>query len=117
MLLPAAIVAVVLALVLYATSVFQEFSRKAVSSATLALFWWGFVFDLTGTALMSLMTEGFALDFHSVAGLVALALMGGKAVWSSVNYREGSGKRVPPVYTIASGLVWLAVFVAGFFVR
>jgi len=116
MLLLTAISSVILALIFYATSIFQEFSQNRVSFGVLMFLWCGFVFDLTGTILMSLLSKGFSLNFHSIAGLTALLLMGGKAIWSSINYREGLGRRIPVVYTMVSGLVWLAVFFAGFYV-
>lgn len=115
MLLISAIISVLLALIFYATSIYQEFAGKKVTRKILILFWLGFVFDLTGTILMSLIAKGFSLNFHSVLGISALGLMGIKAVWSSINYRAGLGQRVPTAYTVLSALVWLAVFLLGFF--
>lgn len=117
MLLLFAIISVFLALAFYATSISQEFLKKEVSLKILVLFWLGFVFDSTGTLLMYLISPGLSINFHSVAGLTALALMGAKAVWSTVNYRKGEGQRVPKAYTIASAVIWAAVFVAGFFIN
>jgi uncharacterized repeat protein (TIGR03987 family) len=117
MLLLFAIISVFLALIFYATSIYKEFREKKLSIKALAFLWLGFVFDLTGTILMSLIAKGFSLNFHSIAGLTVLALMGVKAAWSSVNYRQGAEKRVPVFYTLISSLVWLAVFIAGFFIH
>lgn len=115
MLLLFGILSVFLALVFYATSLFRELVRKELTLKVLVFFWLGFGFDLAGTILMSLVSEGFSLNVHSILGISALLLMGIKAVWSSVNYRAGLGKRVPSAYTVFSALVWLAVFVLGFF--
>jgi uncharacterized repeat protein (TIGR03987 family) len=115
MLLLSGIVVVFLALIFYAASLYQEFAQQKVTRKILIFFWLGFLFDLSGTVLMSLVSQGFSFNFHSILGISALALMGIKAVWSSMNYRSGLEKRVPAAYTVLSATVWLAVFLLGFF--
>ncbi|MDP1884431.1 MAG: TIGR03987 family protein [Candidatus Moranbacteria bacterium] len=115
MLLLFAIISVFLALMFYAVSILQEFAKKEISLKILILFWLGFVFDLAGTLLMSMISEGLSFNFHALAGLSALVLMGVKAAWSTINYKQGLGKRIPSLYTIAAAAIWMAVFIAGFF--
>jgi uncharacterized repeat protein (TIGR03987 family) len=116
MILLFAIVSVFLALIFYSGSILRELVKKEVTRNILILFWLGLFFDVAGTILMFNISKGFSLSLHSVIALIALFLMGIKAVWSLVNYRAGLGRRVPTVYIMFAWILWLSVFVLGFFI-
>jgi len=114
MLLPFAIVSIILALIFYAISIYQELVKKVFTLKIIILFWIGLTFDLTGTILMFLIAEGFSMDTHAIIGLVALVLMGIKAMWVLVRFKKGMTIGVPKIYTLISSLMWLTAFFMGF---
>lgn len=114
MLLPLAIASIVLALIFYSISVYWEIVKKKFTRKTVGLFWIGFAFDLLGTILMCMISEGFAMDAHAITGVIALTLMGTKAVWSLVRYQKKLSSGVPKIYTLVSFTLWIGVFLMGF---
>ena len=79
-----AIVTITLALVLYSIGVFGEKVAGRLSPLFLIFFWAGFIFDTTGTTLMSNMAGGFSLNIHGLTGALALILMVIHAVWATI---------------------------------
>ena len=66
-----------LALVFYTIGVFDE-RRHSLTKRNLVLFWTGFVFDTTGTTIMTLMAQSggdAALGMHAASGGLAIVLM------------------------------------------
>lgn len=115
MLLLFAIISVFVALGCYGASLWSEFFLGAITRRVRGLFWTGFAFDAIGLALMFMLAGRFILNLHGVLGLLALALMGARAVWLERNYRYRQGRRIWLPYTFVSVMVWLVVFVSGFF--
>ena len=61
-----------LALVFYTIGVFDE-RRHSLTKRNLVLFWTGFVFDTTGTTIMTLMAQSggnAALGMHAASGVL-----------------------------------------------
>lgn len=81
-----AVIAVSLALILYTTAVWREFFKKEVRLSVIVIFWAGFFFDLLGTALRLLISEGFKVNLHTLIGAAALVLMAGLGGWLSHEY-------------------------------
>jgi uncharacterized repeat protein (TIGR03987 family) len=110
-----AVIAVSLALILYTTAVWREFFKNEVQLSVIVIFWAGFFFDLLGTALMSLISKGFAVNVHTVIGTLALFLMAGLGGWLSYEYAHVARRytRVRRIYGLCAWCVWVVVFVAG----
>src|SRR5665647_3324839 len=86
-------IAITLALVFYSIGVWSERLARILKPKHLAFFWAGFIFDTTGTTLMTtLMTtssNGNFLDLHALTGVLAIILMLFHAIWgtlTSVSY-------------------------------
>ena len=56
--------AISLALVFYTIGVFDE-RKHSLTKRNLALFWTGFVFDTTGTTIMTMMAQDARITIHS----------------------------------------------------
>lgn len=63
MLLTTSVITMILALLCYTIGVWREKLSRSLNKKNITFFWIGFVFDTTGTTLMSLMSEKFKLDF------------------------------------------------------
>ena len=108
-----AVLAVSLALVCYSGAVSYDLIKKRVSGLSLTLLMMGISFDIMGTFLMSLISEGFTVDLHTIIGLAALVLMITLAIWSYREYRAGLFSRIRRLYAFFALIVWLAVFLLG----
>ncbi len=117
-LLAAAVVSITAALVLYTIGVFGERRAGLLTGRHLGFFWAGFVFDTTGTTIMSRIAAadgGVGLQLHAFTGGLALGLMAAHAVWAtailvmrSARLREGFHR-----FSIVVWLVWLVPYVIG----
>lgn len=84
-LLPLAIVAMTVALILYTIGVWSEHFTKYLKPWHLIFFWGGLLFDSIGTEMMQLLAGGqFEISLHSMTGVVALLLMAVHALWATV---------------------------------
>src|SRR5512135_1989889 len=83
-LLISAIVTITLALVFYSIGVWSEKYYGILKRRHHAFFWLGFIFDTTGTTLMTALSHGFTLNIHAVTGVLAIAVMLFHAVWATV---------------------------------
>ena len=115
-----AIVTITLALVFYTWGVFGERRAGRLTKGNLTLFWLGFVFDTTGTTIMSFMarsgsTGGSMLGWHGITGLIAIVLMLVHAVWATVVLTRGSEKmqRSFHKFSLVVWAVWLVPYVLG----
>lgn len=113
-----AVITITLALVCYSIGVWGEFLKKKLMAGHLVFFWLGFVFDTTGTALMTMITrsgESSSSAFHAVTGIVAIALMLLHAVWASIVLAGKKEKLLMTFhkFSIIVWIVWLIPFVSG----
>ncbi len=84
-LLPFAIVAMTVALILYTTGVWSERLARYLKPWHLLFFWGGLLFDSVGTEMMHLLAGGhFDISLHSMTGAVALLLMAAHALWATI---------------------------------
>lgn len=115
MLVPA-IVAISLALVFYSLGVWSERLQRTLKAWHVVVFWLGFVFDTTGTTLMTRMAEDAARNlFHGITGYAAIVLMLVHAVWATIVIVRNSegGKTKFHRFSIIVWVVWLVPFLSG----
>lgn len=106
-----------LALVFYTIGVFDE-RKHSLTKRNLVLFWTGFVFDTTGTTIMSLMAQesgNAVLGMHAMSGVLAIVLMAAHALWATVTYVRGSerAKQRFHTFSIVVWLFWLMPYTLG----
>ncbi len=110
-----AIVLMVSALVLYSIGVWSEKFAGQLKAWHLIFFWLGFAADTSGTTLMGKIAGSFTLNFHSLTGLAAIALMFAHAVWASLvllrRDREHAAKFHK--FSVTVWIIWLIPFVSG----
>jgi uncharacterized repeat protein (TIGR03987 family) len=82
-LLPYAVVAMILALVLYSIGVWGAKLAGRLKAWQLAFFWCGFVCDTAGTALMWRIAGKPEFNLHALTGELAIALMALHATWAT----------------------------------
>lgn len=110
-----AIVCMVLALTFYSIGVWSERFAGKLKFNHLAFFWLGWVFDTTGTTLMSTIAGKLAFNFHSVTGALAIALMFGHAIWASVVLVQKQEKVLARFHKFSTIVwaIWLVPFISG----
>ena len=112
-----AVSAITLALGFYTIGVWAERREKLLKPWHLAFFWLGFVMDVTGTRMMSLINEQTqnAMTLHSITGFAAIILMLFHAIWATVVIvRKSEHERHTfHRFSIFVWSVWLIPFVVG----
>jgi uncharacterized repeat protein (TIGR03987 family) len=114
--LPYAIVAITLALVFYTIGVWAEKKQGVLKLWHLIVFWLGFVFDTTGTTIMSSLVQGgFKFNFHGVTGVLAIVLMLFHAAWATVVLvrNQESMKKNFHKFSIVVWCIWLIPYLSG----
>jgi uncharacterized repeat protein (TIGR03987 family) len=101
-----AVVTMLSAAILYTIAVFAEQLSGVLKPWHLALFWVGFVFDTTGTTLMSQVAGGFRVNLHGVLGAAAILLMLVHSLWATTAIALKQ-ERVLKEFHRFSRLVWL----------
>ena len=114
-LLPFAIAAMVAALLFYTIGVWSERFSGRLKTWHLVMFWFGLVFDTTGTTLMGKIAGQFSFDIHAVTGLLAIVLMLSHAVWASVVLIKKNEKAILSFhkFSVLVWLIWLVPFITG----
>ena len=117
-LLVAAMLLITLAFVAYTLGVFAERRAGTLAKRHLALFWFGLVFDTSGTTVMSMMAGsagGMASPMHALTGGLAILLMLFHAVWASFVVARGSDKARAGFHrlSICVWLFWLVPYAIG----
>ena len=110
-----AIVCMLLALTLYSVGVWSERFAGRLKVNHLLFFWLGWVFDTTGTTLMTTMAGKIEFSFHSITGALAIALMVGHAIWASVVLIQKQEKVLAGFHKFSTIIwaIWLIPFVSG----
>lgn len=110
-----AIVCMLLALTFYSIGVWSERFAGKLKAHHLAFFWLGWVFDTTGTTLMTAIAGKMEFSFHSVTGALAIALMFGHAVWASVVLVQKQEKVLTRFHEFSTIVwaIWLVPFISG----
>ena len=114
-------IAITLALVFYSIGVWSERLARILKPKHLAFFWAGFVFDTTGTTLMTTLvatttSNGNFLDIHALTGILAIALMLFHAIWATVSLIGGNEKRLRSFhrFSLVVWVIWLIPYFIGF---
>jgi uncharacterized repeat protein (TIGR03987 family) len=111
-----AIITITLALIFYTIGVWGEKIQGRLRKWHLIIFWIGFVFDTTGTSLMSMISkDAFKLNFHGITGLLAIILMLFHALWASIVTAKHNEKAKANFhrFSIIVWLIWLIPFMSG----
>ena len=111
-----AIITITSALICYSIGVWSEKIQGKLKIWHLVFFWIGFVFDTTGTTLMSkIVGDGFRLNFHGVTGILAIILMLVHAVWATTVLIRNNPDKIKNFhkFSILVWVIWLIPFVSG----
>ena len=111
-----AIITITLALVFYSVGVWAEKLQRVLKKSHLCFFWIGFVFDTTGTTLMTkLAGDSLLINFHGITGLLAIALMLIHAIWATIVLVKGTQTQKASFhrFSIFVWLIWLIPFLSG----
>ncbi|HUW40156.1 MAG TPA: HsmA family protein [Rectinemataceae bacterium] len=114
--LPIAAATITLAMVFYSIAVWWERAMGKLRGRHLLLFWLGLACDTTGTTLMGKMAgSAFELNFHGIAGLLAILLMLFHSAWATVVHasRAEEPKLRFHRLSVAVWAVWLVPYVSG----
>lgn len=110
-----AVIAVTIALILYTWTTLVEVRTGHVSRRSLMAVAGALLFDIIGTALMTINTPGFNMDIHTYIGFTALAVMLIKAGWFAVRYLRGATTltRGNRIFVTAAWVLWVFVYFSG----
>ncbi len=103
------------ALSFYSLGVWRERFAARLKGNHLLFFWLGWIFDTTGTTLMTTKAGKMALNFHGVTGALAIALMFGHAIWATVVLVRQQERVLRNFHQFSTlvWLLWLVPFVSG----
>jgi uncharacterized repeat protein (TIGR03987 family) len=108
---------ITLALIFYSVGVWSERFSRYLKGWHVAMFWTGFVFDISGTlAMSSLSNDPFnILKPHTLTGQIALWLMLIHAVWATfvVIKRDENSRIRFHKYSLIVWLIWLIPYFGG----
>lgn len=111
-----AVISITLALIFYTIGVWSEKQQGVLKKWHLIVFWCGFIFDTTGTTIMSIIAKnGFQLNFHGITGLLAIALMLFHAVWATIVLIKGDEKSKINFhkFSVVVWFIWLIPYISG----
>jgi len=110
-------VLITLALIFYSLGIWAERIVKYLKKWHVIVFWTGFSFDVSGTFLMHLMSDGpfNLLDSHTLTGQLALWLMLAHATWATIVVKRNNENLRAKFhrYSIFVWLVWLVPYFGG----
>jgi len=108
-----------LALVFYSIGIWAERLKKYLLKWHLIFFWMGFLFDISGTYAMHLISvQKFnILDVHTFTGQIALWLMLIHATWATIVIAKDNKKLKQKFhsYSIIVWLIWLIPYFGGMY--
>ena len=113
-------IAITLALVFYSIGVWSERLARILKTKHLAFFWAGFVFDTTGTTLMTTLvattSNGNFLDIHALTGVIAILLMLLHAIWGTLTLISGNEQKLRDFhkFSLVVWTIWLIPYCIGF---
>jgi uncharacterized repeat protein (TIGR03987 family) len=115
-LLPMAIIAMTVALILYTIGVWSEHLAKNLKPWHLFFFWGGLLFDASGTLMMHLLAGGqFVITVHSMTGAIALLLMALHAFWATIVMYRKNEKAMRSFHrlSLVVWVLWLIPYMTG----
>lgn len=110
---------ITLALIFYSLGVWAERIARYLKPWHVAVFWTGYLFDISGTMAMHQISKA-PLDLlspHTLAGQIAIWLMLIHAIWASYVVWKGSEKAHTGFhrYSIIVWLIWLIPYLGGMY--
>lgn len=114
-----AILTITLALLCYTIGVFAERKSGTLKKFHIIIFWFGLLFDTTGTTIMSNMSENSSLfSLYGITGAAAIILMLFHAVWATIVYRKQDVIKLHNFhkFSIIVWLIWLVPYILGMFI-
>ena len=111
-----AAVLITLALVFYSVGVWAEHLARYLKPWHVAMFWTGFLFDITGTLAMDLMEPGMDwTSSHTITGQIALWLMLAHAAWATRVVRKGTEEARARFHRLSLVVwgIWLVPYFGG----
>jgi uncharacterized repeat protein (TIGR03987 family) len=112
----AAVVTITAAAIFYTVAVFAERKAGVLVPWHLGMFWTGFVFDVTGTTLMSAVAGGWKLNIHGVLGVTAIVVMLVHCVWATVAIvlRQEAVLHRFHRFSLAVWALWMTSLITGY---
>ncbi|SHJ48750.1 TIGR03987 family protein [Dethiosulfatibacter aminovorans DSM 17477] len=109
------IITMILALACYSIGVWGEKLSKRLTKQNLMFFWIGFIFDTTGTTMMSLMSDKFTFDIHGITGTLAILLMLFHATWATIVLVKKNTAQIIKFhkFSLFVWMIWLIPFMTG----
>lgn len=113
--LTTSIITMILALTCYSIGVWGEKLSGRLNKRNLIFFWIGFIFDTTGTTIMSLMSDKFTFDIHGITGALAILLMLFHAIWATIVLVKNNEDLIVSFHKLSLFVwaVWLIPFITG----
>ena len=110
-----AVLTISLALVFYSIGVWGEKFSGRLSWFHLGFFWAGFIFDTTGTTIMTDLAGGFQANTHGITGVLALVLMVIHAVWATVVLARNNHVWIEKFhrFSLVVWALWLVPYILG----
>lgn len=113
-----AVISITAALVFYTIGVWSEHRARRLKPVHLFFFWLGFVTDVSGTRMMSLIDSGetsMLMSVHGITGMSAIILMLVHAVWATVVLLSGNEKAQQSFhrFSLFVWIIWLIPFLIG----
>ncbi|MEA3457119.1 MAG: HsmA family protein [Candidatus Thermoplasmatota archaeon] len=116
-----AVILILLALTCYSVGVFSEKISGRLKPWHVVAFWVGLLFDTTGTALMSTLSDDDSESnfLHLLTGIIAIGSMAFHAILASIVLRSGNEKLLTkfPNFSLFIWVIWLLSFVTGMFLN
>ena len=117
-LLMKAVIAITLALIFYTIGVWSERRAKVLKTGHLVFFWLGLAMDITGTRMMSMISDqnqSTMMGAHGITGMIAIVLMLIHAVWATIVLARKNEKVQHTFhrFSIVVWIIWLIPFVIG----
>ncbi len=110
---------ITLALVFYSLGIWSERLARHLKTWHVITFWTGLAFDVSGTWMMSRLSDHpfDILEPHTLTGQIALWLMFIHATWATYVVRKGSEKQKMNFhrYSLFVWLVWLIPYFGGMY--
>lgn len=111
---------ITIAFIFYTIGVFSERHAGHLAKKHIVLFWMGFLFDTTGTTIMTTIAQsagGPSSSLHATSGTLAILLMLFHAIWATWVFARGNRKAAANFqhFSIVVWLIWLIPYLSGMF--
>ncbi|TAL68644.1 MAG: TIGR03987 family protein [Bacteroidetes bacterium] len=109
---------ITLALVFYSLGIWSERFAKYLKGWHVVAFWSGFLFDVSGTFTMHVLSDGHNSSIaHTITGQIALWLMFAHALWATWVILKGSNSMRLKFhsYSIFVWIIWLIPYFGGMY--